>query len=125
MMAAKAVMFGDLERAEKIMRTDDPALQKRLGATVRDFDEALWAKWRIHIVYEANMAKFSQNSGAERQLLRTSPSMLVEANPRDWNWGNGLSLDDPANHDPTSWKGENLLGRILTLVREERAKLKN
>lgn len=119
MMAAKAVLFRDLEAAERIMKTDDPALQKRLGARVHGFDEALWTKWRLHIVYQASIAKFTQNPGAQRQLLRTAPAMLVEANPRDWNWGNGLQLDDPANQDPASWKGENLLGKILTLVREE------
>ncbi len=45
--------------------------------------------------------------------------MLVEANPRDWNWGNGLSLDDARNHNPNAWRGANLLGRILTHLRGE------
>lgn len=118
MMAAKASLFGDADALERIMASDDPALHKRLGAGVRGFDEARWHCWRIHIVFTANQAKFSQNLGALRQLRGTVPAMLVEANPRDWNWGNGLQIDDPGNHDPALWRGTNFLGRILTLVRE-------
>ena len=119
MMAGKAALFNDQAAFEKIMQTNDPALQKRLGASVRTFDEATWHRWRVHIVHRANHAKFSQNPGAARQLQGTGPAMLVEANPRDWNWGNGLSLDDARNHDPNAWRGANLLGRILTHLRGE------
>lgn len=119
MMLAKASLFNDFEMAGKIAATDDPALQKRLGARVRNFDGEVWHRWRIHIVHTANHAKFAQNKGALRQLRNTAPAMLVEANPRDWNWGNGLQIEDPANHDPNTWKGTNLLGRILTFVREQ------
>lgn len=119
MMVAKASLFEDVVIFDKIMATDNPALQKRLGAGVRAFDEAVWHQWRVHIVYRANLAKFSQNDGAARQLRNTAPAMLVEANPRDWNWGNGLQIDDQANHDPNQWRGANLLGRVLTAVRTE------
>jgi hypothetical protein len=117
MMAAKASLFGDADALERIMASDDPALHKRLGAGVRGFDEAVWHRWRIHIVFTANHAKFTQNPGALRQLRNTAPAMLVEANPRDWNWGNGLQIDDPNNYDPAQWRGTNFLGRVLTLVR--------
>ena len=119
MMAAKASLFGDAKQAQAIMASDDPAVQKRLGAGVCGFDEDVWDHWRIHIVYRANHAKFTQNAGAMRQLQNTAPAMLVEANPRDWNWGNGLHIDDPKNQDPAAWKGTNLLGRVLTLIREQ------
>lgn len=119
MMVAKAVLFGDSDNAEAIMASDDPATQKRLGAKVGGFDEETWHLWRHHIVYNANYAKFAQNSGALRQLRNTAPAMLVEANPRDWNWGNGLHIDDARNHDPAQWRGTNFLGRILSLIRGE------
>ncbi len=125
MMAAKASLFGDMTKRDQIMASDDPALHKRLGARVAPFDEATWHRWRCTIVYNANRAKFEQNSGAARQLAGTAPTMLVEANPRDWNWGNGLAMDDPRNHDPHAWKGANLLGRVLTLIREERIAAQN
>ena len=121
MMAAKATLFGDKAIAQKVMETPDPAVQKRLGGQVKGFDEALWHRWRYHIVHTANYEKFAQNSGALRQLKNTAPAMLVEANPRDWNWGNGLQIEDAANHDPSLWKGTNFLGRILTLIRDDLA----
>lgn len=70
-------------------------------------------------MHRGNLEKFRQNDGAARQLRNTAPAMLVEANPRDWNWGNGLHIDDPANQDPSLWKGDNLLGRIPTLIRNQ------
>lgn len=119
MMAAKASLFEDARAFDAMMQTDDPARHKALGAQVAPFDQSKWNRWRHHIVYAANHAKFSQNGGAARQLHNTAAAMLVEANPRDWNWGNGLHIDDPSNHDPKMWRGTNFLGRILTLVRSD------
>lgn len=119
MMVCKARLFGDAAAAEAIMRTSDPAEQKRLGQRVVGFEQEPWDARRLGIVHAGSLAKFQQNEGARRQLAATAPAMLVEANPRDWIWGNGLQIDDPANNDPARWKGSNFLGRILTLVRNQ------
>lgn len=119
MMVSKARLFDDDVVASQIMATKDPALQKRLGQSVLGFVHETWLEHRISIVHRGNLEKFRQNEGAARQLKATAPAMLVEANPRDWNWGNGLAIDDPGNQRPDAWKGYNLLGRILTLVRDE------
>lgn len=121
MMYAKALLFKDAERAQQIAQTDDPALQKRLGQQVEGFDQAEWDRWKIEIVYRGNLAKFSQNAGAARQLHNTGHAMLVEANPRDWIWGIGRAMDDPDGHVPANWRGLNLLGRILTKIRQDLA----
>jgi ribA/ribD-fused uncharacterized protein len=121
MMVEKARLFGDEEAMDAILMTPDPAEQKRLGQTVRNFDTTAWNLWKIDIVYRGNRAKFTQNKGAARQLKATGESMLVEANPRDWIWGIGLHIDDPKAHDPAEWRGTNLLGRVLTRVRDELA----
>ncbi|MEL7216796.1 MAG: NADAR family protein [Pseudomonadota bacterium] len=118
MMAAKASLCRDEAIFDQVMRTDDPAVHKRLGSQIKQFDHEGWNAWRLDIVMTANTAKFAQNAGAARQLRNTAPAMLVEANPRDWNWGNGLQIDDPANQNPKQWRGTNFLGRILTLVRQ-------
>ena len=119
MMFAKAKLFEDEAVANAICATRDPSTQKRLGQQVAPFDQGLWDRWKIEIVYRGNLAKFAQNGGAARRLALTAPAMLVEANPRDWVWGVGLSLDDPNANAPSAWKGANLLGRILTRVRME------
>lgn len=119
MMFAKAQLFEDSIRAGQICETDDPAVQKRLGSLVVPFDQAVWDRHKIAIVYRGNSAKFSQNHGAGRQLRATGDAMLVEANVRDWIWGVGLGMDDPAVGDPDQWRGTNYLGRILTLIRSE------
>ena len=119
MMYAKAVLFGDLDRAEAVLGTDDPGEQKRHGQLVAGFDSQVWDARKIGIVHRGNFEKFRQNEGAARQLRNTAPAMLVEANPRDWVWGAGLAVDDPAVQDPNLWKGSNLLGRVLTHVRDD------
>lgn len=121
MMFAKAKLFDDGPAAEAIMATPDPAEQKRRGQQVRGFDHDTWSRWKVAIVYRGSLAKFSQNEGAARQLRSTAPAMLVEANPRDWIWGCGWPMDDPRALNPAEWRGENLLGRILTQVRDELA----
>ena len=118
MMHAKAVLFGDEDCAAQILAADHPAMQKRLGTLVRDFDQAQWDLWKLDIVYEGNRAKFEQNPGAARQLASTEEAMLVEANPRDWIWGVGRSIDDPQVTDPSHWRGTNFLGRILTRIKQ-------
>ena len=118
MMVSKARLFGDEGRAAAIMATADPAEQKRHGQLVEGFESAVWDAWKVEIVHRGNLAKFTQNPGAARQLRATAGAMLVEANPRDWIWGCGLAADDPHIGEPAAWRGENLLGRILTRIRE-------
>jgi ribA/ribD-fused uncharacterized protein len=119
MMYAKARLFGDHACADRILATDDPATQKRLGTQVRGFEQVAWDDWKLDIVHQGNRAKFEQNPGAARQLRVTGEAMLVEANPRDWIWGVGLAMGDPRLDDPAEWRGTNFLGRILTAIRRE------
>ena len=43
----------------------------------------------------------------------------MEASPVDPIWGIGLSAYDKEAHTKETWKGLNLLGKILTEVRDE------
>ena len=64
-------------------------------------------------------AKFEQNKHILSELFATENTELVEASPYDTIWGIGRSMNDPLALDKESWKGTNLLGKILTKVRDE------
>lgn len=119
MMFKKAALMDDQLMADKILAATEPADHKRLGQQVRGFKTDVWDQHKVNIVYDGNMAKFSQNAGLQRKLLATGDALLVEANPRDIIWGVGLSEDDPSIGNPSAWRGQNLLGEILMRVRSD------
>jgi len=45
--------------------------------------------------------------------------ILAEASPTDTRWGIGMKSTDPGAHNPSNWKGQNLLGMVLMRVREQ------
>ena len=119
MMHQKALFFGDTEIAEKIMQTTHPSEQKQFGRQVKGFDKDKWDSVCIGIVYKGNYAKFTQNQGLKEQLLLTGNKILVEASPLDKIWGIGMAEADEGIENPANWKGLNLLGWSITLVRQE------
>ena len=122
MMAEKAILFKDLETLEKIMSTDNPAKQKKLGKEVRAFEDAQWLLIAKDVVYRGSYAKYTQNPGPLVSLLSTKGTTLVEASPYDRRWGIGLAASDPSAQVRKKWQGQNWLGEILTKLREELSK---
>lgn len=118
MMVGKARVFGDRLVAAKILATRDARKQKALGRQVRGFDNAVWDQHKVDIVRRANLAKFRQNKGLRRKLFQTGDRVLVEASPLDAIWGIGLDADAARQTPPDAWPGQNLLGKVLTEVRE-------
>ena len=119
MMHQKALRFHDENIAAQILATDDVAYIKELGRKVSGFDNHVWNGMRQIIVYEGLVAKFTQNSELKRVLLDTGNAVLAEAAVNDKIWGIGLSMSDPKRLDPSEWKGQNLMGYALMLVREK------
>src|SRR5512139_2345180 len=119
MMHGKALLFADTETAAKILAADHPRQHKALGRKVKPFDDATWKRERIAIVRAGNHAKFTQNAELLDKLLATAGTTLVEASPYDKIWGIGLGEKDPRAQDPKQWKGRNLLGYVLTELRDE------
>ncbi|XP_077981733.1 protein irg-1-like [Glandiceps talaboti] len=119
MMHQKAVMFGDREMAKKIMKTNKPKAMKAFGRKVQNFEVQTWNERCKDVVKKANMAKFSQNSELKAKLFATVGTTLVEASPRDRIWGIGLGAANPKAQRKATWRGKNLLGYILTDVRDE------
>jgi ribA/ribD-fused uncharacterized protein len=117
MMAGKATLFGDRAMREEILATRDPAVVKKLGKKVRNFDEATWKARCLDLVTDGNVAKFSQDAALRAHLVGTGDAVLVEASPLDKIWGIGLAADHPDACDPRRWRGANLLGFALMRAR--------
>lgn len=118
MMSQKAVMFGDSEMLEIIMRTTNPKTQKTCGRNVKGFDPDKWNQYAKAIVFDGNMAKFIQNPNLLDELIATEGTTLVEASPYDKIWGIGMSADNPDALNRATWNGTNWLGEMLTKVRD-------
>jgi len=118
MMYKKALMFGDFDIAETIMGESSPKHQKALGRKVKGFDKDVWEKHCRKIVYDGNMAKFTQNKEMLWELLNTDGYTIVEASPEDAIWGIGLKDTDVEAQDRATWKGTNWLGIAIEDVRD-------
>lgn len=119
MMYRKAVCFHDDKIASQILATDDVAQIKALGRLVSGYNENRWNGVRQIVVYEGLCAKFAQNSELATKLKATGEALLAECAVKDTIWGIGLSIKDSARFEPMQWKGQNLLGYALMMVRDK------
>jgi ribA/ribD-fused uncharacterized protein len=114
----KAVRIGDKDVASKILSTDNPIEQMRLGRKLL-YTEDQWndeaAEQHMEVAVKA---KFQQNPELKKKLLETGQKMLIECNVHDSYWGNGRSLYDKDAKEQTKWKGKNKMGEVLCRVRE-------
>lgn len=118
MMAKKAEIFNDKETHDLIMATKEPKEQKKLGRSVKNFNEDEWNKVADSVVYNANLLKFTQNDDLYQMLMKTNDKLIVECSPYDSIWGNGLNITDTLKTDMDSWPGTNRLGKAIMRVRE-------
>ena len=117
MMYNKAITFGDQDSAQKILDEPYPNNQKAIGRQIKGFDRNIWDSVCMSIVYRGNLEKFSQNEELKNELLSTGDKIIVEASPYDQIWGIGMGEYEDGIEDPVNWKGLNLLGQCLMLVR--------
>ena len=119
MMAQKALLFNDLENHKMIMYSKSPDEQKGFGRRVKGFYKDKWEAVCRQIVFDANMAKFSQNPKMLEELMDTKELEIVEASPYDKIWGIGLHETDSKALDKSQWQGTNWLGEAIMSVREK------
>jgi ribA/ribD-fused uncharacterized protein len=118
MMAGKARLFEDEEILQEILMAPDPKSVKALGRKVQNFEKDAWDSKCVEIVKEGNIAKFKQNPDHLTLLKSTAGTILVEAAPRDRIWGIGMGAANEKASDPLRWRGRNLLGFVLTELRD-------
>lgn len=118
-MWEKAIKFNDEDTAKKILASTTPPEAKNLGRQVKNYVDSEWDKVRFDVMYEVNLAKYSQNEDLKKRLLdkKFDDKTFVEASPYDGIWGIKLGMGDPDLHDDTKWNGQNLLGKAITKVR--------
>ena len=117
-MLCKARYFCDKEVWGKILKTTNPSAIKKLGNQVSNFNEEEWKKIRAQVAYASVHTKFATFTQLKEQLLSTGNRRIAEAAPQDLIWGIGLSAQDERALDRSYWRGENLLGKTLELVRQ-------
>ena len=117
MMWSKAILFGDENIAATILKNPNPAVCKKMGRQVRNFDPMIWSNKCMHIVTKGCYYKFTQNPNLKQFLLATSDRILVEASSYDRVWGIGYNASDALKVDKVKW-GQNLLGKCLMKVRD-------
>lgn len=118
-MYRKACLFDDYEIAERILKASTPKECKALGRKVRNFDNTIWDEVRYDVMYNACKSKFTQDKTAHDALMSYPGKEFVEASPYDRIWGIGLGEYDPKALDKKTWRGRNLLGKVLTQIRDE------
>ena len=119
MMYQKAVVFKDKDIASQILKTNDVARIKDFGRQVSNYNDTVWNGMRQIVIYKGLLEKFRQNEKLKKALLDTGDDILAECAVSDKIWGIGLSMKDSNKNDIKRWKGQNLLGFALMLVRNE------
>jgi hypothetical protein len=131
--AEKALAFGDQQVHDKIMSLKTPKSQKQHGQYVRGFDKRLWAKplpgapkgdnrtwqhkhmqWRVLVC--GNWFKAQQCPAFAEALKQLDDWFVVEASPRDWVCGIGLSAAEAERVPRRFWPGANQLGLAIRHV---------
>jgi ribA/ribD-fused uncharacterized protein len=118
MMWKKAMLFGDTDSAEKVLKAGHPSDAKKLGRAVKGFIREEWEANCKRFVYDGNYAKFTQNEDLRKKLMETGDTLLVEASPYDAIWGIGMDEATAKKTPANQWPGTNWLGEVLTELRE-------
>ena len=118
-MYKKALFFNDQKNAELILEEKTPRRQKKLGKDVANFNTELWDKHSFQIMYDVCKAKFTYDKELLEAFLATKPKIFQECSPYDKKWGSGLLKTDPRSDDRNQWLGDNMLGEVLTKLRDD------
>ena len=110
-MRRKCIWTKDYETAEKIMKEDDPVIQKSLGKQVKIFNRVAWEKEAKALIKDGIRAKIVQNPYIKELLSSTDHRKIAEANKYDRFFAIGYHLNDVKAWDVNNWsRGQNILG---------------
>lgn len=115
----KATIAKDRNKCREILFNADPSTQKYLGRQVKGLDIDQWNNSKLDYMKDILIAKYTQHSDLKDTLIATGNKQIAEANSRDDYYGVGLPLTHKDILDPTAWRGQNNLGKLLMEIRKE------
>ena len=115
--AAKSLLFKDFESLNAILSSNLPRVAKQIGRRVKNFDEKTWSMYSQKIMIRANYLKFTQNPKFKEKILSDGHNKNFAECSTDLIWGTGMCLHDVGCQDQLNWRGRNLLGLTLDMVR--------
>ena len=118
-MVEKARNFGDQQVVVRITKESNPVKQKQMGKTIKGFHKQDWEDVAKEKILPGMLAKFTQNETCRNVLLNTGDNLHIEGNPHDLFFGAGVPLHSPDIWQPSKYKGENVMGKMLQRVREQ------
>ena len=113
----KAEYFSDRQSAIKILTADTAMECKQLAREIKNYDMAKWKEVAESECFEGVFEKFYQNPHLNEYLQSTDQKMIIESS-YDKTWGTGVPLHSPEALNNSHWMRDNLLGKLLTNVRE-------
>lgn len=103
---------------EKLKKKAKPKGARILGNQISPFDADGWEEASIIIMARVLLDKFGPDSTLRDMLINTGERLLVEAESMDTKWATGYSITETRKLPTKDWLGENLLGELLMVVRE-------
>lgn len=103
---------------EKILVEKNPMLIKKLGRTIKNFDEKKWNEVCYNIMLDGLKLKFGQNKDIMDKLSKTEKKNLYEASKYDKIWGIGFYAENAIYISKDKY-GANLLGKCLMEIRND------
>ena len=113
----KAEFFNDRQSALKILTAETAIECKQLAREIKNYDVAKWNDVAEDECFEGVLEKFTQNPILNNVLQNTNNKTIIESFYHR-KWGTGVPLHSPDALNSECWIGDNLLGRILSNVRE-------
>lgn len=101
----------DAQRVFNVIRSaNDPGIAKEIAHSPKHTHliSPTWEQDKLEIMCEIKLEQIAQNPKLQQNLLDTGSAILVENSSTDSFWGRG-----------PNWRGKNMLGVIIMLIRDE------
>ena len=96
----------------------DSAIEcKQLARNIKNYDITRWNEVAESECFDGILEKCTQNPILNKVLQDTGHKTIAES-CYDRIWGTGVPLHSPDALNTDRWTGENMMGRILAIVRE-------